>query len=55
MALPEQVVVYDTAVQTAMTSQTTQEIGTMVAGATGTSLQTHNVARHPNAVKCYEK
>ena len=55
MAPPEQVVVYDTAVQTATTSQTTQETAATVGGATGTSLQTHSIARHPNAVKHCEK
>ena len=48
---PEQVVVYDTVAQTATTSQTTQEAGATAGGATGTSLQTRRVARHPNAVK----
>ena len=55
MAPPEQVVVYDTAVQTVMKSQTTQETGAPAGGATGTSLQTHSIARHPNAVKHCEK
>ena len=50
-APPEQVVVHDTAVQMVTTSQTTQEIGATAGHATGTSLQTHRVARHPNAVK----
>ena len=54
-APPEQVVVYDTAVQTVMTSQTTQEKGVVAGGAIGTSLQTRNVARHPNAIKHCEK
>ena len=54
-ALLEQVVVYNTAVQTATTSQTTQKAGATAAGATGTSLQTRKVARHPNAVKQCEK
>ena len=51
----EQVIVYDTAVQTATTSQTTQESGATVGGPTGTSLQIHQVARHPNTVKQHEK
>ena len=55
MALPEQVVVYDTAVQTVTTSQTTQDTGAIAGGATGTSLQTHNVARHLNVVKHRKK
>ena len=55
MAPQEQVVVYCTAVQTVMTSQTTQETGATAGGATGTSLQTCNVARHPNTIKCLEK
>ena len=38
-----------------MTSQTTQETGVTAGGATGTSLQTRSVARHPNAVKRHEK
>ena len=54
MAPPEQVIVHDTAVQTAMTSQTIQEAGASAGGATGTSLQTCRVATHPNAVKCCE-
>ena len=54
-APPEQVVVYDTVVQTVTTSQTTQETGATAGSATGTSLQTHNVARHPNAIKHREK
>ena len=54
-ALPEQVVVHDTAVQMVMTSQTTQEAGATTVGATGTSLQTCRVARHPNTVKRHEK
>ena len=49
-APPEQVVVHDTVVQMATTSQTTQEIGATAGHATGTSLQTHRVARH-RAVK----
>ena len=47
----EQIVVYDTVAQMTTTSQTTQEAGATAGGATGTSLQTHRVARHPNAVK----
>ena len=54
-ALPEQVVVHDTAVQMVMTSQTTQEAGATAGGATGTSLQTHRVAKHPNTVKQHGK
>ena len=50
-ALVEQVIVYDTAVQTAITSQGTQETTSVIGGATGTSLQTNRVARHPNAIK----
>ena len=38
-ALLEQVVVYNTVVQMATTSQTTQEAGATAGGATGTSLQ----------------
>ena len=51
----EQVVVHNTAVQTMMTSQTAQETGATAGGATGTSLQTCRVARHPNTVKQCEK
>ena len=51
MAPPEQVIVHDTAVQTATTSQTIQETGAMAGGAKGTSLQTCKVARHPYVVK----
>ena len=54
-ALPEQVIVHDTAVQTVTTSQTTQGASATAGGATGTSLQTHQVARHPNAIKQCEK
>ena len=54
-ALPEQVVVYNTVIQTVTTSQTTQEAGATAGGPTGTSLQTCRVARLPNAVKQCEK
>ena len=47
----EQVVMHNTVVQTVTTSQTTQEAGATAGGATGTSLQTRRVARHPNMVK----
>ena len=48
----EQVIVHVTAVHTATNSQNAQETGAMGGGATGTSLQTCSVARHPNVVKC---
>ena len=48
---PEQVIVHDTAVQTVTNSQNTQETSAMAGGATGTSLQTCQVVRHPNMVK----
>ena len=51
----EKVVVHNTVVQMAMTSQTTQEAGATAGGATGTSLQTHRVAKHPNTVKQHGK
>ena len=51
----EQVVVHNTVVQMVMTSQTTQEAGATAGGATGTSLQTHRVAKHPNTVKQHGK
>ena len=51
MAPAEQVIVYDTAIQTATTSQGIQESATVTGGAMGTSLQTHWVSRHPNVVK----
>ena len=54
-APPEQVIVHDTAVQTATTSQTIQGADATAGGATGTSLQTHQVARHPNIIKQCEK
>ena len=54
-ALPEQVTVHDTTVQTVTTSQTTQEAGSTAEGTTRTSLQTCQVAKHPNTVKQHEK
>ena len=47
----EQVIVHDTVVQTVTTSKTIQGADATAGGATRTSLQTHQVARHPNAVK----
>ena len=47
----EEVIVHDTAVQTVTNSQNAQETDAMGGGATGTSLQTCSVVRHPNAVK----
>ena len=54
-ALGEQVTVFNTAVQTAAESPTNAETGISAGGATGTSLQTCQVAKHPNAVKCREE
>ena len=51
----EQITVYDTAVQTATTGQSIQESATVTEGMTGTSLQTLQVSRHPNAVKRHEE
>ena len=55
MASAEQIIVYDMAIQTAMTGQSIQESETVTGGATGTSLQTYQVSRQPNAVKCCEE
>ena len=53
--LAEQVVVYDTVVQTATDNQNAEETGAMAGGATGTSLQTCRVGKHPNVVKRREE
>lgn len=54
MAPVEQVIVYDTGIQTATTSQSIQKSATATGGVIGTSPQTLWVSRHPNAVKCHE-
>ena len=51
----EQVTVFDTAGQTVAEGHNSTEASTSAAGATGTSLQTHQVATHPNTIKCREE
>ena len=55
VASTEQITVFDTAVQTATTDQNNQESASATGGVTGTSLQMHQVSKHPNAVKCCEE
>ena len=52
-APPEQIVVYDTAVQTVTVQQTPAQLA--VGGATGTSMQTKRFIRHPNTVQRREE
>ena len=55
VASAEQITVYDTTIETATTDQNIQESASAMGGATGTSLQTRRVSKHPNAVKCREE
>ena len=55
VASAEQITVYDTAIQTATTNKNIQESASAMGGVTVTSLQTHRVSRHPNAIKCHEE